>query len=211
MEQIAFAYNNSDPKASTMTTNGQNSYTPQSGFTCIQYVNNVNYQNWTGENYNGIDPSNPQCTALDFGCWLGRIFGTIGDGFNAVAQGILKGLTLMFIPDPTLIKEEFDSFMTFINGKLGFLVFPITFIVDFYTGLVNNATTCPTGTFGGGGGCTLAFNFGHYMGGDFIFDFTSLQVLFGSYWTFLTMFFRASTVIGFVYAIFRKYQGVIAK
>lgn len=93
------------------------------------------------------------CKAIDLGCWVGKIFDGVIDGFQSLAEGLLAGITFLFVPDGDVASITFNDLKDFLTEKLGFLMYPFDFMLDFYDGVVTGIETDQawgTGVCGGG-------------------------------------------------------------
>lgn len=111
----------------------------------VCYAKNLTYDgNWPSgskppvANFEGLTAQNPTkgCSAIDIGCWIGKIFDGVIDGFQSLAEGILAGITFLFVPDTEVAEITFNDIMDFITEKLGFLVYPIEWLMDLLDGIV---------------------------------------------------------------------------
>lgn len=120
-----------------------------------------------------------QCDTLDVGCHVDNIltmiknvFVRIGNFFLSILEFIgsvfsrLQELLIsLFIPDSDEISSVFDTLSNFLNNKLGFLVFPFDFIIDFLNRFINlpnepvKIITVPTVTLGSFGTLIPGFSF----------------------------------------------------
>ena len=130
------------------------------------------------------------CDALDIGCHVDNIlsmiksiFTRLGNFFVSIWEAIVSIgeffvdffvklgeffidlFKSLFIPDSDDVKDTFDTLSTFLNNKLGFLVFPFDFIIDFLNRFINlpnepvKIISVPTVTLGSFGTLIPAFTF----------------------------------------------------
>lgn len=92
-----------------------------------------------------------QCDTLDVGCHVDNIltmiknvFVRIGNFFVSILDFLASAfsklqelLISLFVPDSDDISSLFDTLSTFLNNKLGFLMFPFDFIIDFLNRFVS--------------------------------------------------------------------------
>ncbi len=142
--------------------------------------------------------------ALDFGCWIGKAFNGIGDGFNAVAQAILKGIAFLWAPDQAQTQAQFTTLNDFLQAKLGFLVYPITFVVDMFNGFNDTSNNWCTAS-------SCSKNFGNFQGKPFNVDFNTGATVYPGIWDFFLAAIRGATVLGLVFAIRHKYLEIVNK
>ena len=135
------------------------------------------------------------CNATDIGChfdnlmtMIKSIFTRIGNFFTSIWEAIVSIgeffvdffvrlgkffidlFKSLFIPDSDDVKDTFDTLSTFLNNKLGFLVFPFDFIINFLNRFINlpnepvKIITVPTVTLGSFGTLIpgFTFNFSDY-------------------------------------------------
>ena len=83
-----------------------------------------------------------QCETLDIGCHvdniltmikhvfvrIGNFFISILEFFATIFIKLGELLTNLFVPDTSDINSIFDTLSTFLNNKLGFLMFPFVFL-----------------------------------------------------------------------------------
>lgn len=120
-----------------------------------------------------------QCETLDIGCHvdniltmiknvfvrIGNFFISILEFFGSIFTKLEKLLISLFVPDSDDVKDTFDTLSTFLNNKLGFLVFPFDFIIDFLNRFINlpnepvKIITVPTVTLGSFGTLIPGFTF----------------------------------------------------
>lgn len=171
---------------------------------CVEVAHNVDYMSsWTytqfTQNINAGDEIT--CSTFDIACHIAATFRSIGDTFNAVGQAIVRGFAALFAPDMTEIQNSFSDFNTFMQQKLGFLVFPIVFLVDSI-----NSFSDTTNQWCSSSSCVK--NLGNMLGGNLTIDFNALKNTMPSIWTFFISTMRGLIVVALVLGIRRKYMEV---
>lgn len=92
-----------------------------------------------------------QCETLDIGCHvdniltmiknifvrIGNFFVSILEFFSSLFIELGNLLTSLFVPNSDDVNSVFDTLSTFLNNKLGFLMFPFEFIIDFLNRFVS--------------------------------------------------------------------------
>jgi hypothetical protein len=142
--------------------------------------------------------------ALDFGCWVGRAFNGIENTFIAVAQAILKGLAWLWAPDQLKTQQQFGSLNTFLQDKLGFMLYPITFIIDLFNSFTSTANNwCTTSS------CVKSF--GNFQGQPFSININTGATVYPAIWQYFLAAIRGLTVLGLIFAIRHKYLEIVNK
>lgn len=159
--------------------------------TGVWAVHNVTYVNWDqpffskAANYgSGGGAGSTQCSALDFGCWMGSIWSTIGNDFSSVGQAIVQSLASLFVPNGAQLNSDWTSFYSTLSTKLGFLLWPFTFVGGLFSAMVTPTTTC----------CTIGAGtiFGaHWSGINLIYVETANPDI----WSLATTVIRAATIL----------------
>lgn len=105
---------------------------------CILEAYNIRFDpSWVGERIpteNKVPDTSPvaECSPLDLPCWFGEVFTGFTETMEGLAKAILSGIAYLFVPDYELMKITFEDLKYFFTQKLGFLVYPITFIIETY-------------------------------------------------------------------------------
>jgi hypothetical protein len=162
---------------------------------------------WNGKSISESVPTQggEKCNgALDFGCWIGKAFNGIGDGFNAVGRAIVQGIASIFMPDGNKIKADFDSLTSFMTAKLGFLTFPFQFLNDMYNGFNDTSNNWCNST-------SCVKNFGNLYGQPFTVNFKQGETAYPAIWTYFLAAIRGVTVLGVVFAVRHKYLEIVNK
>lgn len=184
---------------------------PITNLTGIYRVKNVNYSTtWDGGSfssdiaYGSVGGSAPAtCGALDFGCWFSKAFDGVQNTMVSVAEAVAKAFAYMFAPDGNKTKTEFDGLNTFMTNKLGFLVYPFTFMSTLFNAFSSGTSWCTTTS------CTKSF--GNLFGKPFNLNLNQLAVTMPTLWTWFIAMTRGITVLAIVLTIRRKYIGIMHK
>lgn len=185
--------------------------TPQSintvAVSCALVAHNVDYQaSWT---YTQITKNitagdEVQCDTWDVACKIAGAFRGIADTFKTVGEVIVKALASFFMPDGTKVKSYIDDFNTFMSDKLGFLVYPVTFMADFFGAFTDTSNNWCTSA-----GCTKSF--GNIFGSNFSLNFTEMNIHMPSMFTWFLAALRGMTVLMLIFMVRHKFMEVQAK
>ncbi len=193
------------PYTMIVSTNGTDE-NPGSNVLCIVGGHNVNYDpNWDFAQLErnidyGVNPGQ-KCGAIEVGCWVGKIFRGIANTFEAFGMALVEAFVNIFAPDSNEVKADFDNFASFMQEKLGFLVYPIVFISDVFNAFTSGTAWCSATA------CTK--DFGNLFGRPFNLDLRQLQVTMPTVWTWFTAMIRGLTILGLLIAVRKKYMGVV--
>jgi hypothetical protein len=174
---------------------------------CVLVAHNVDYaDSWT---YNKIQTDIPsgddiKCATLDVACAISKLFRGVANTFKAVGQAIVGALASLFMPDPEVIKNKFQDFQSFMSNKLGFLVYPFSFLGNFFGAFGDTSNTWCSAT-----SCTK--NVGNFFGQPFTLKVDQMKYTMPTVWTWLLNLIRGLTILTLVLAIRMKYRGVIDK
>lgn len=173
---------------------------------CITMVSNPSYAtSYTGAQYAKETPGQVKtCSgATDVGCHIKNAFSFVGDSFKAVGEAMVNGIAFLFMPDQAEMNKTITDFQTFMSEKLGFLLYPFTFVVEFSDAMKATSNWCNE--------TSCSRNFGTMFGQPLQFDFLGLKKLNGQLWTMATVGIQGLTVFGLIEALRRKYMGVVSK
>lgn len=138
----------------------------------------------------------PECDVFDLPCWTKDLATDVGDK-------ILGGFTRLLAPDSGKTDYVFQDLNAYMQDKLGFLAYPVTFTVD----LLNSFNA-------GGNWCnesSCSKNFGTIWGQPLTINLTQLKTSAPEIWTFGIVTLRGLTVAGLIFAIRSKYMEVLRK
>ena len=122
------------------------------------------------------------CVIRNFGVWL------------------TNTLKMLFIPTGQFFNELFSDFGDFFNEKLGFIAYPISFLIGFFTDVMNAAGT-PT--------CSLEG--GSIFGVNADVDLCTMQDKVPVIYNGIITFIRAAVAFTLIFALFRKYHEVVGE
>lgn len=180
-------------------------------------INNVDTIGTTsvGFNYDGtaITQSTQDMTCTNGNCVPLAIYAdcstygvNVVGGFGCVVGNALKAiqafLKYLFIPNALKLKDSFDAMSTKADEKLGFLLYPVTFVVQFFTAFGDTSNNWCTES-----SCTKSF--GNLFGKDYTVNFTQLKTTIPSMYDFMITAIRALTIFGVLYMLRRKYLEVM--
>jgi hypothetical protein len=168
---------------------------------CVVVAHNVVYDGtFTNTHYKAnqtFSSTNPaDCKLTDVFCWAGRIVDGIDNTFQSVGMAIFDGLSQLFAPSGTVISQDFTDFNTFLQAKLGFFAYPITFIVNMFNAFSSSTTGCNTSS------CNI--DFGNFYGHDFKINYLAPDQISTSIWTYLRLVIQSITVLALVLGVYRK-------
>lgn len=178
---------------------------------CVYAARNVTYSPYWVDNYNQFSSHieftagsvQENCGALQIGCWVGEIFQGVSDTFLGVGKAIVTGIAELFKPDSGKIGTAFGDFNTTMTNKLGFLAYPITFLVSVLNAFTSTDSTCST--------TSCVKSFGNLFGHNFSLNLSQPGVSMGSYWSYFRLFIQGTTILTVVLAIKQRYRGIIHK
>ena len=177
----------------------------------VQGAVNVTYNSsYTGGHFSSAEVpytatgASESCSNLDIGCKIAAAFGVIGDSIKDLVQGAVNVFARFFMPDPTAISASFTSLNDFLQLKLGFLTYPVTFLVDFFA-----AFSSTSDSWCSSGGCSKSF--GNFWGQNFTINLTQMQTTMPTMWTWFVALVRGLTVLELILVIRRKYLGVMSR
>lgn len=192
------------------STNLTSPYDLTTNVGCMVVAHNVTYGAAFTANYNKFVSTQDYaltdgsaCKATDFGCWIGKAFNAVDDTFASVGIAIVESITNLFAPDGTQIKASFDDFNSFMQAKLGFLVYPITFLVNVFDAFTSTSSWCTQ--------ISCVKDFGNLFGSDFTLNLSQPGITMGDYWNWLLLAIRGLTVLTLILAVKNKYKGVVHK
>jgi hypothetical protein len=213
------AYNGNWPgsfsaNAESTSTNGRNtatlgvSITVYSGQTspptydCEFVAHNVTYGPGWGINHfnaNGIHGTGSvgTCSALDIPCEIGKLVTGIQNTIVSGVQAVLNAFASLFVPDSTQLQTEYSSLSTSLATHLGFLTYPLTFVVDLFNSFSSSSSWCSSS------GCVK--DFGSIYGHDYSLDIAAVAEAWPSAWTLISAAMRGMIVLALMLAIWRKF------
>ncbi|HJP81798.1 MAG TPA: hypothetical protein VJ841_05370, partial [Candidatus Saccharimonadales bacterium] len=123
------------------------------------------------------------CIMRNFGIWLRE-----------------ELLIPLFVPKASFLQNYFSEFRAFITGKLGFLIWPVewsvNFVRAFFDGLNGTNNIC-------------GWSFGNIMGGDFKLNFCSLEQNFPAAFNTARYMIQAFTVFALISGLYGHYRRLI--
>lgn len=129
-----------------------------------------------------------QCEALDIACHLRNVFTKITELFAG-----------FFVPDATILSDDFNRFVTFFKSKLGFLWQSVDLVINSLDAMLSPPASCSFSVSGTGGGLV----------GRFEFNLCTLQSRFPTLFDFGFLMLRGSIAFALVFAINNKLRGVL--
>lgn len=122
------------------------------------------------------------CVMRNFGVFLRSLFMTL------------------FVPSPGFFKDYFSDFKSFIDTKFGFLIWPLTFAVDFVNAFFN-------GVNGTNNICN--WSFGNLFNSDFKLNFCSLEQNFPTAFNTARYMIQAFTVFVLISGLYSHYRRLL--
>jgi hypothetical protein len=177
--------------------------TLDSSINCVVAAHNVNTgPSWTYENFTAEAPkgtgTGQGCSLTNVSCVLSGAFDKVANTLAGIAQASFNLFAKLFAPDSATIKTSFDDLSTYISGKLGFLTYPATFLVDVF-----NAFTGTSSSWCSSSSCTK--NFGNLFGHSFTVNFLQPNVTYPTIWAYALALIRGLTILELAIAVRRKF------
>jgi|GEM_PF-4163956 len=122
------------------------------------------------------------CVMRNFGVFLRSLFVTL------------------FVPTPGFLKDYFSSFKDFITTKLGFLVWPLQWAIDFINAFFNGLN---------GTNNICSWSFGNIFNSDFKLNFCSLEQNFPSVFNTARYMIQGLTVFVLISGLYTHYRRLI--
>jgi len=102
---------------------------------CYYSANNITYESSWNTAFGGFTaiPNGTgkfDCDTWDIACKIKNVFTGIADTFIKVGEAITNGISLLFSPDTTTFELQFNELTDFFSEKLGFLFYPIEWLLD---------------------------------------------------------------------------------
>lgn len=142
-------------------------------------------------------PPSPYKDCSTFGLDIGGYIGCLIGNFQIWFVATLKAL---FVPSAAFMEKYFHDFRSFIEGKFGFLVWPLTFAYDFvhsfFDGLNGTNNIC-------------AWSFGNVFSSDFKLNFCALEQNFPSAFNTARYMIQAFTVFVLISGLYTHYRRTI--
>lgn len=125
-------------------------------------------------------------------------------GFGCVMRNfgvLLRSLFItLFVPTPGFLKDYFNDFKEFINTKFGFLIWPLTWAVDFVNAFFNGVN---------GTNNICSWSFGNVFNSDFKLNFCSLEQNFPAAFNTARYMIQAFTVFALLSGLYGHYRRLI--
>jgi len=202
---------NSSP-TSDVQLNGTSGYVNSGTFPggqCVAQSNNIIYAtSWSDPKYNvsgswtsGVGgPGGINCSGLnDIVCIVHNAFAGVADDFLAGTQALAKYIGEVFLPNGTQLNADWSSFYTTLQTKLGFLLWPFSFIAGLFSAVTTTATCCsiPGATF-----------FGRTMPS---IDLTYASTAMPTIWGYCQDVVRGLTILLLIFGLRRKFLEITQK
>lgn len=175
--------------------------------TCMD-AKNVSYgSSWNLGSISGnldYTQSSNTCGLTEVSCWIHQAFTGVQNTLVSAFQAIAGFIANIFMPDAATVQSDFTAFQTFMNNKLGFLLYPFTFMVDLFNGFSSSANAWCTDS-----SCTK--DFGTLFGAHFNINLTQVKTTMPTFWTWFTGMMRGLLVLGLLIAVREKYKSITHK
>lgn len=191
------------------TLHQQTTVTTNTNVSCVAFANNINYTSaYTGTKWQSqaTSISSPACDTTDIACYLRKAFDGVTNTFQAVGLAIVNGISTLFVPNMDNISAKYNDFVTFMHNKLGVLLFPIDFFTTIQTAFNSPSSFSCTTT-----SCPFNSGSSHFFGHSVSFDFSGLNSISSSLWTFVLLLIRLGLIIELILMLRKKYMGVVQK
>jgi len=186
----------------------QNFSSPNNGLTCVYAARNVSYTNgWDVSQFNNsvaVGLNTGSCSVTDFGCWMGKIFDGVSNTLSGVMQAVIQSLVALWAPNGDTIKASFDDFNSFMTTKLGFIAYPITFLVQLVSSFNDTSQTWCTTT-------SCSKDVGALYGSHLVINFLQVKQAWPTLWAWLVTSLQGLTVLSVILAIRHRYLEILAK
>lgn len=149
------------------------------------------------ENGGLCEPPSPFEDCSTFGTDLIGGIGCVMRNFGVLLRSLF--ITL-FVPTPGFLKDYFNDFKEFINTKFGFLIWPLTWAVDFVNAFFN-------GLNGTNNICN--WSFGNIFNSDFKLNFCSLEQNFPAAFNTARYMIQAFTVFVLLSGLYGHHRRLI--
>ena len=188
-----------------------NQYNDASSISFITSANNVDYApSFTADQISvkiaqtDLYGSGVSCSSLDVVCKTSQAISAVGSTIHSAISGFMNWVTSIIMPNSDQIASDFSSFNSYMQAKLGFLVYPLTFIVNFWNSFSDTSNNwCTTSS------CTK--NFGNLFGHAFTVNFNLPATIIPSFWTWFKALFVGLTVFELLLLIRKKYISVVTR
>lgn len=183
-------------------------YFDSSQMSCMYTAHNVGYDPSFLDLYNKFSSSvqyqivsGQTCSSLNVGCWISKALSGISDTFVGWFEAAANFIGNLFIPNESDLADSWNNFSTFMQGKLGFLTYPFTFVIDVFDAFTTSTSGCTSSS------CT--YDFGNFYGHDFSVNFLAPKLISPSLFNYLLLVIQSLTVIALVYEVHKKYLEVV--
>jgi len=169
---------------------------------CVQFAYNYSYDsNYDIGQFNSeIAGQANACGTWDLVCKSSGFFTSLAtDTFNKI-KAVLSSIASIFVPDSAQVTSDFNDFNTFMQSKLGFLTYPVTFLASLFSAFAPDTSWCTTSS------CTKSF--GNFYGQPVAINLIAAKAAMVSYWDWFIAMVRGVTVLGLILAIRRKYISI---
>jgi len=187
--------------SSSVTTQGLTDYIAEDDTQCIHKAHNVTYDpGYDGKDdyFDHVDEVEfaGDCGITDVACKADEIFNGIIGAFANAIKGLIDFIIAIFVPDTDSLMTAIGAIGDSLTESLGFLLFPITWLVDTLTGMINQGAT------------TGGINLGVFFGATLIVDFQApLQDI--GWFSGLFLLAKAGIVLELMFLLWHKYMEVV--
>lgn len=200
-----------EPFDYTMVSPGSNQTTPRNFSSgqadCVVTAHGVDYgPSWTYDQFakqqSYTATNGTVCTALDFGCWIGKAFDGVENTLSGIAKAAFQAYVNLFIPDSTNTNTRLTELKTTIGNQLGFVATGATALINIFDSF-NSSTTCSSTS------CTQTF--GNFFGHSFSINLAQANNTMPTLFAWGCGLLRATVVLQLYFLCSRKYMEVLSK
>jgi hypothetical protein len=181
---------------------GNDIYSGQVGTNNVTYASSWDMGQFTSHVPYGDDGAS-SCGTLDIGCWIGKLTQGFTDGVKALFGLLVDGFKWLFIPDSGSINDEWNGLNSFLQQHLGFLVYPFTFVGNFFSAFTSNDSWCSS--------TSCSKDFGTLYGHHFNVNLGQMQSTMPTVWAWFSGMLRGLVILALLLAVRQKYRQVTSR
>jgi len=178
---------------------------------CVEFTKNVLYDtSFTDPKYTngpgwtsgvGGPSSGPSCSGItDVVCYMSNLFSSVGNSIANAFQAFGVGLYSLFVPSGQQLSADWNAFSSTMQTKLGFLLWPFSFVTSLFSATLSPTTPC----------CTIgAGTFMHASWPGINLKYASIAL--PTLWSFLTDMIKGLSILILLFALRRKFLEITHK
>jgi hypothetical protein len=183
--------------------------TLDSNINCVVVSHNViQGPAWSYDNFETTPPIGEDggsgCAITNISCILTGAFNKVSNTLTGVANAAFGLFAKLFMPDSVDIANKVTDLQSYLAGKLGFLTYPATFLIDVFNSFTGTTSTWCTAI-------SCSKNFGTLLGKPFNVDFLTGKNTYPTYWTYAIDVIRGLTILELAMLVRRKYITITGK